>query len=198
MLLYSQTNFCMGNCALLCKVSDPLPDSSFVSHPDPSPKIDLSILENAKQSTTVEKETSSLTKPRTDTDLTSFEPIKSRTKLEKLQLDQGITYEGELLFGKRNGKGIQNWPDGSLYEGEWKDDKACGIGKLTFGNGDCYEGEWKEDKANGKGVFMGKNGAKYSGEWKNDKKHGKGVEGWPDGASYDGEYVSWRGEGKEE
>jgi hypothetical protein len=178
----------MGNCALLCKVTEPLPESSQTSHPEQTTKIDLSILENVKQ-LTGDKETSSFSKPRTDTDLTSFEPIKPKSKVDKLQLENGITYEGEIVLGKRNGRGVQFWPDGSIYDGEWRDDKACGKGKLTFGNGDWYEGEWREDKANGKGTYVGKNGAKYEGEWKNDKKHGKGLEGWPDGASYEGEYV---------
>ena len=46
----------------------------------------------------------------------------------------------------RDGKGVQNWPDGGRYDGEWKDNKAHGKGKFWYMDGDIYEGEWKDDK----------------------------------------------------
>lgn len=97
-------------------------------------------------------------------------------KLEKVELDNGITYEGEWLQGMRQGKGKQIWADGSEYEGEWKENQANGQGTLYHSDGDVYEGQWAQDKANGYGKYTHSNGAKYTGEWKDDKQHGQGIE----------------------
>lgn len=39
------------------------------------------------------------------------------TKLEAVQLDNGITYKGQWKNGMREGQGTQVWADGSKYEG---------------------------------------------------------------------------------
>jgi hypothetical protein len=31
-------------------------------------------------------------------------------------------YYGEILNGKKHGKGIKTWKDGDRYEGSWKND----------------------------------------------------------------------------
>ena len=41
-------------------------------------------------------------------------------KVEKVELENGITYEGEWLNGMKHGNGNQIWADGSQYKGEWK------------------------------------------------------------------------------
>lgn len=38
----------------------------------------------------------------------------------------GAIYTGEWLNGRRDGIGIQEWPDSSKYVGEWRNDKAHG------------------------------------------------------------------------
>lgn len=40
--------------------------------------------------------------------------------LDKIELENGIIYEGEWLNGMRHGQGTQIWVDGSRYVGEWK------------------------------------------------------------------------------
>lgn len=40
--------------------------------------------------------------------------------LDKIELENGIVYEGEWLNGMRHGQGTQIWVDGSRYVGEWK------------------------------------------------------------------------------
>lgn len=47
----------------------------------------------------------------------------------------GNTYNGMMLNGKYNGKGISNYPDGSKYEGDWKDSKKDGNGVIIQANG---------------------------------------------------------------
>jgi hypothetical protein len=39
---------------------------------------------------------------------------------------------------KRDGLGVQLWPDGSKYEGMWRDGKCSGMGRMTHANGDIY------------------------------------------------------------
>ena len=56
----------------------------------------------------------------------------------------GQRFEGDLLNGKRHGKGIQVWADGSRYEGEWNADRQTGKGVKVWSSGDMYEGEWRD------------------------------------------------------
>ena len=61
-------------------------------------------------------------------------------KLPAVQLDNGISYEGEWKDGMREGIGTQIWADGSKYVGEWNLNKANGKGILYHSDGDIYEG----------------------------------------------------------
>src|SRR6056300_1660644 len=84
---------------------------------------------------------------------------------DNIKLESGAEYEGEWdLEGRKHGKGVQIWVDGSLYEGYWKNDKANGRGRLIHADGDVYNGEWKDDKAHGFGIYNHTDGAKYEGE----------------------------------
>jgi hypothetical protein len=40
-----------------------------------------------------------------------------KVKMQKIDLDNGVSYEGEWLNGQREGQGIQIWADGSKYVG---------------------------------------------------------------------------------
>ena len=71
--------------------------------------------------------------------------------VENLRI-QNAVYTGELLNGKRHGKGLQIWDDGAKYEGEWENDKSNGYGTFYHTDGDIYQGYWKNNRANGKGV----------------------------------------------
>eukprot|EP01022_Parablepharisma_sp_SALTPOND_P012973 TRINITY_DN1691_c0_g1_i1.p2 TRINITY_DN1691_c0_g1~~TRINITY_DN1691_c0_g1_i1.p2 ORF type:complete len:424 (+),score=44.61 TRINITY_DN1691_c0_g1_i1:5377-6648(+) len=106
-----------------------------------------------------------------------------------IELDNGAIYMGQWdKYGKREGRGIQIWPDGSKYTGYWRNDKANGKGRLIHADGDVYEGQWLNDKAHGHGTYIHVDGSLYKGEWKEDKQHGYGVETWADGATYEGNY----------
>lgn len=120
-----------------------------------------------------------------------------RIKRPLITLDNGAEYEGEWdEQGRKDGRGVQIWVDGSLYEGYWKNDKANGRGRLIHADGDVYNGEWKDDKAHGYGCYNHTDGAKYEGEWFEDKQHGNGKEIWPDNACYEGEYKDGKKHGK--
>jgi len=98
--------------------------------------------------------------------------------------------------GKRDGKGVMIFYDGSRYDGYWKNNQAHGKGRLIHSDGDCYEGDWANDKAQGKGTYAHGDGALYTGDWEMDKQEGFGIETWPDGARYEGKYKNGKKEGK--
>ncbi len=42
------------------------------------------------------------------------------------------TYEGEWVSTKKQGQGVETWPNGYIYKGEFKNSVWSGIGTLTF------------------------------------------------------------------
>ena len=59
------------------------------------------------------------------------------------------------------------------YIGDIIDGKKQGKGKLIFTDGSYYEGNFKDDLFNGKGIFV-RNDSIYKGDFLNGRKHGKG------------------------
>ena len=73
---------------------------------------------------------------------------KTRLSKPKRICDNGNEYEGEWdEEGKKDGRGIEYWIDGSVYEGYWENNMANGDGRLIHADGDMYEGMWVNDKA---------------------------------------------------
>ncbi len=120
-------------------------------------------------------------------------------------------YEGEMVNGKKQGKGKYTFSNGATYEGDWSDDCPHGKGKYTYENGDIYDGDWKNgersgngtyitayghlyfggyenDQKNGHGKFMNPNGDMYAGGIKNNQKHGHGKYIFISGQTYEGEF----------
>ena len=58
----------------------------------------------------------------------SFKEIR-HIKNSIRRLSRGILFEGQFKNNKREGVGIQIWPDGQKYIGAWKNDKKMGKGK---------------------------------------------------------------------
>jgi hypothetical protein len=132
----------------------------------------------------------------------------------------GEVYEGGWYNGKRHGRGICMYVDGTMFEGNWSLGKEQGHGQLlsgdrhviymgewfdglmhghgtyNFGNGDKYTGEWREGNRHGKGELFVNGGCKYVGEWKENKRSGRGVYTWPDGSYYDGDWELDKRHGK--
>ena len=96
-----------------------------------------------------------------------------------------ILYDGELLGGKRNGKGVEYNHEGKIvYEGEFLDGKRHGNGKEynldgelifngTYNSGNRFNGKGKEYLANGTLFF--------EGEYQKGLKNGKGKEYYDNG-----------------
>lgn len=133
--------------------------------------------------------------------------------------DNGDVFDGQMLDGKRNGKGRMVWASGQTYDGDWRDDVATGEGALSyvngdryqgqvkdgtpegrgkkqFANGDAYEGQFAKGIADGEGTHAQKDGSRYTGQWKAGRKSGRGKYVWASGQSYEGEWVDDRPEGR--
>ena len=149
---------------------------------------DLNLKESIKADDSQNKNENSLENERTNMykDDDSFLNNEIRY-VENLRI-QNAVYIGQVLNGKRHGKGIQIWDDGAKYEGSWENDKSNGYGTFYHIDGDVYQGYWKNNRANGKGVYISSDGGRYEGEWIDDVQNGFGTEKWNDGSSYKGNY----------
>lgn len=107
--------------------------------------------------------------------------------LETLRFDYGV-YVGQVLNGKRHGKGKFNWSNGKVYEGDWLDDKLTGKGKYTWPEGDIYEGDWLDGKRTGKGKYTWPNGNIYEGDFMTGKLTGTGTLTYADGRIESGQW----------
>ena len=67
-------------------------------------------------------------------------------------------YEGQLINGKKEGKGKFIYKNGCIYEGYFKNDKKEGKGIFYYTNGDREMGDYLDGKKVGKHVILYKNG----------------------------------------
>ncbi|XP_043079860.1 ankyrin repeat and MYND domain-containing protein 1 [Puntigrus tetrazona] len=89
---------------------------------------------------------------------------------------------------KRNGHGIQEWPDGCKYEGDFVNNLKHGTGVFTWPNGEFYKGSFFKDHRHGKGMYSWPDGSKYTGKFYLNRKEGYGVQVFPDGSTFEGLY----------
>ena len=68
-------------------------------------------------------------------------PIFSST-IDIFQDKMGNIYEGEVLEGKKHGKGVLKFRNGDIYTGQFFQDEAHGQGKYTWPNGEYFEGDY--------------------------------------------------------
>ena len=115
--------------------------------------------------------------------------IKSGRKdsINKVLIFPDGIYEGDIKYGKREGKGIMNYKDGYEYNGEWKNDKMHGKGVYFKGN-IKYEGDFNCGKIEGFGIYDSKNGDRYEGNFVNWLREGKGKYFYNNGDNYYGEF----------
>ncbi|CAD7946763.1 unnamed protein product [Amoebophrya sp. A120] len=78
--------------------------------------------------------------------------------------EDGSTYDGQFVFGKRHGKGVLVSPDGVRYEGEFEGNEKHGQGVETLPDGSKYEGGFWNGRRFGKGKETRPDGScHYSG-----------------------------------
>ena len=138
--------------------------------------------------------------------------IDNKTYCTDFTSNQKEKYEGPIINGKKEGKGIYIYQNGCKYEGYFKNDKKegngifyyangdrykgnfhegnfHGTGVFYFNNGDRYEGEFNKNKYSGKGKYFYHNGDRFEGQWLNDKKHGQGIYIYLNGDKITGNYL---------
>jgi len=133
-------------------------------------------------------------------DASSEGPRDDAAKVEEQThtYDDGSTYKGKLVSGKRHGDGV--WKSSSAgYSGQWHEDAMHGQGKHTWTDGRVYDGQFIAGKFSGtgrmewhaqKGVLV------YDGEYLDDMKHGHGKFLWADGRAYDGQWIMGKRDGR--
>ena len=84
-----------------------------------------------------------------------------------IQINLPIKVSGQKQ--KKQGQGVETWPNGYIYKGEFENSVWSGQGILTFPDGSSYDGEWANGFMNGQGTFTWANGKQKSGIWKNGK-----------------------------
>ena len=83
--------------------------------------------------------------------------------------DNGCTYTGGWLDGRRDGTGTLLHPNGTIYVGDWSNGYCHGKGMWRHPKGCNYYGYWKNGNKNGKGeLFCPSLGRIIIGEWVND------------------------------
>jgi hypothetical protein len=69
---------------------------------------------------------------------------------ETINIDNGNedkgTYTGNLVNGKRDGRGKMKYENGSVYNGDWFQDEKYGEGEMKYRNGAVYNGDWVNDE----------------------------------------------------
>jgi len=110
------------------------------------------------------------------------------TKTTTIEFSDG-SYQGEVdKKGKKNGKGIYVWHDGSTYEGDFKEDSRHGNGYFKWSNGESYKGDYFENGRTGDGQYRWPDGSYYEGSFLRGKRHGVGIYYSIDGSVYEGEW----------
>lgn len=134
-----------------------------------------------------------MTAPRAQTE--SQTAIAPNPRIVTIEYDDGRVYTGEVVDGKRHGKGKLVWRNGDIYEGDWRDDKRHGKGIFVWTSGNLYEGDWRNDERHGKGKLTWKSGSCYEGDFSNGVRTGKGKISWGEekkraGDIYEGDFVN--------
>lgn len=110
----------------------------------------------------------------------------------RMEFENYDSYEGEWVDGKMEGKGVYLFWDmekdeyTEQYDGGFKNNVREGVGKMTYANLDIYIGEWKNDQRSGNGVLICSDGRFFHGQW-NDDKIERGRYRMNNGDIYDGE-----------
>lgn len=94
---------------------------------------------------------------KTDVDSRGKESIYKR-------FDDGL-YEGQMVDGKRHGKGFMHFFNGNSYDGNWAEDQIDGFGIMYYLGGHRYEGMWCQGKYHDQGKLIFANNLMYEGFW---------------------------------
>jgi hypothetical protein len=103
---------------------------------------------------------------------TMLPAVISKTQNNKAKFSDG-NYVGELLNGKRHGKGKHTYISFTIgksvkyeviYDGHWENDKRNGMGKLICSCSNTYEGMWVNNNLDKKCKIVFRDGNIYEGD----------------------------------
>lgn len=103
--------------------------------------------------------------------------------------DEGESYKGRFMLGKKWGRGTLWDKDGNIYMGQWRNDRRNGTGLQAFNVKD-----WREDLYTE--IWLKENTENYSGQFKNDVFYGDGTYRWEDGTLYVGKWAANKKHGR--
>lgn len=116
-------------------------------------------------------------------------------------------YQGEMLKGRKHGKGIIRFESGTC-DGEFVDGFVHGKATCKWDSGSSYTGDLSHAEFDGYGIFKWKSGAMYEGQWQEGKRHGYGkltfpkesheiekesIDSWKDSGTWSGETFTVHG-----
>lgn len=102
--------------------------------------------------------------------------ITSYTFSDRHRVYPSCKYLGQWYYGKMDGIGCVEYPDGRVYTGQIKMNDINGYGRIIFANADCYEGRFLSGKYDGFGTLeTHHSNENYEGYFKNGQRHGFGV-----------------------
>jgi hypothetical protein len=111
----------------------------------------------------------------------------------KLTLSNGKVYEGEIVNGEPNGKGVMKFDNGTIFEGTFLNGRPNGWCKRSMADGETFEGTFRNGYPNGKCRRSWANGMYLESVYDD----GEPVDGidkckfiYPDGSYYEGDCIN--------
>ena len=107
-----------------------------------------------------------------------------------------VIYTGEMADGKREGRGLCLYNNGTLYQGFWKKGKEHGYGTIMTADR-CrviFEGNFERGKMSGFGTYYYASTGEseivshYTGEFRENQRNGMGRYVWSDGSEFNGNW----------
>ncbi|MEP6647097.1 MAG: hypothetical protein ABJC12_08400, partial [Saprospiraceae bacterium] len=112
-----------------------------------------------------------------------------QTGIGKFRFRSGAIYEGQMVYGRLNGKGSLKYTNGDIYTGSWKLNKREGVGILTTKDGLSYNGTFSDNQLNGQVKVLDSKGGYFEGNWVNGISEGDGRYITADGTSTNGSWA---------
>ncbi|KAG8443491.1 hypothetical protein GDO86_012042 [Hymenochirus boettgeri] len=111
------------------------------------------------------------------------DPPTSRLSTYTFKADgryKDATYEGDMSWGKPQGKGTLKWPNGRNHVGDFKFGQEDGFGISLIPNSsgdqyDCYKCHWRRGSMEGYGICEYADESVYKGYFKENMRHGFGI-----------------------
>lgn len=104
--------------------------------------------------------------------------------------DYTIKYEGDFKKGMMEGSGTYYGRYGETYSGSFSAGLFNGSGKLSHEDGYVYRGGFVDGLPDGEGESTFEDGTVYQGEFAQGVMEGQGFLTWPDGSYYTGEFAN--------